>query len=102
MAPHQPRSRKCVGRVQQCIAGLLLQIYLLVAIPSFHLAAQAREMGADRFALELTRDKQSRALVSASKCGDLWLAEDPLFEQLYLNTHPSMARRIRLANEYQP
>jgi STE24 endopeptidase len=81
---------------------VLLQIYLLIAIPAFHLTAQVREMGADRFALELTRDKRSRALVSASKCGDLWLAEDPLFERLYLNTHPSMAKRIRLANEYRP
>jgi STE24 endopeptidase len=80
---------------------LLLQIYLLIAIPAFHLIAQAREMGADRFALELTHDKQSRALVSASRCGDLWLAEDPLFERLYLNTHPSTAKRIRQANEYQ-
>jgi Zn-dependent protease with chaperone function len=80
---------------------VLLQIYLLIAIPAFHLTAQVREMGADRFALELTRDKHSRALVSASRCGDLWLAEDPLFKRLYLNTHPSTAKRIRLANEYQ-
>lgn len=81
---------------------LLLQSQLLITVPAFNLVAQRREMDADRFALELTRDSQARAAISASKCGDLWLTEDPLFERLYLNTHPSAAERVRLANEHRP
>lgn len=80
----------------------LLQLYLLVAIPAFNLTAQKRELDADRFALELTHDNEARAKVSATKCGDLWLPDDPLFERLYINTHPSVARRVRFANEYRP
>lgn len=82
------------------LIGLLLQAYLLVAVPTFHLIAQKRELDADRFALELTGDWFSRASVSAARCGDLWLPEDPLFDRLYLNTHPSTGKRVRLANEF--
>jgi Zn-dependent protease with chaperone function len=69
-------------------------------VPTFHLIAQKRELDADRFALELTGDWFSRASVSAARCGDLWLPEDPLFDRLYLNTHPSTGKRVRLANEF--
>lgn len=82
------------------LTGLLLQAYLLIAVPTFHLVAQQRELDADRFALELTGDWFSRASVSAARCGDLWLPEDPLFDRLYLNTHPSTGRRVRLANAF--
>jgi STE24 endopeptidase len=80
---------------------VLLQLYLLIAVPAFHLTAQVRELDADRFSMALTDDSRARALVAASRCGDLWLAEDPLFERLYLNTHPSTAKRIRTANEFR-
>lgn len=80
----------------------LVQVYLLAAVPAFNLAAQRIELGADRFALELTRNNHDRARVSADQCGRLWLPEDTLFARLYLNTHPSVAKRIRLANEYRP
>ena len=82
--------------------AVLLQIYILVATPAFNLTAQQVELAADRFALELTRNNDARARVSADRCGRLWLPEDTLYARLYLNTHPSMARRIRLANEYRP
>jgi STE24 endopeptidase len=81
---------------------LLLQLYLLVAIPAFNLIAQKAELDADRFALELTRDNSARARVSSTPCGRLWLANDTLFDRLYLNTHPSLATRIHLANTYKP
>lgn len=81
---------------------LLLQLYLLLAVPAFNLTAQARELGADRFALDLTHDNRARSLVSANACGNLWLAEDPWFDRLYLNTHPSIGRRVRFANQYRP
>jgi Zn-dependent protease with chaperone function len=80
----------------------LIQIYLLIAIPVFNLTAQHIELEADRFALELTRDNDARARVSADQCGRLWLPEDTLFARLYLHTHPSVAERIRLANDYRP
>lgn len=82
--------------------AVLLQISILVATPAFNLTAQQVELAADRFALELTRNNDARAGVSADRCGRLWLPEDTLYARLYLNTHPSMARRIRLANEYRP
>ena len=86
------------------LLGVLLQIYVLVATPVFNLTAQQVELEADRFALELTRNNDARARVSADRrtCGRLWLPEDTLYARLYLNTHPSMATRIRLANEYRP
>jgi len=80
----------------------LVQIYLLVAVPAFNLTAQRVELEADRFALELTRNNDARARVSADQCGRLWLPEDTLFARLYLNTHPSVAKRIQLANDYRP
>ncbi|MEO8314922.1 MAG: M48 family metalloprotease [Pseudomonadota bacterium] len=82
------------------LLALLLQGYLLVAMPAFHLTAQRRELDADRFALDLTQDKQARVAVSGRQCGGLWLTEDPLFDRLYLNTHPSVAKRLRLANDF--
>jgi Zn-dependent protease with chaperone function len=81
---------------------VLLQGYLLIAVPAFHLTAQKRELDADRFAIDLTGDRQARAAISGRKCGDLWLAEDPLFEKLYLNTHPSVGDRLRLAENHPP
>lgn len=81
---------------------VLFQIYLLLCIPVFNLTAQRIELEADRFALEITRDNDARARVSADQCGRLWLPEDTLYARLYLHTHPSVARRIRLANEYRP
>lgn len=84
------------------LLAVLLQIYMLVAIPAFNLTAQRVELAADRFALELTRNNDARARVSADQCGRLWLPEDTLYARLYLNTHPSVAKRIRLANEYRP
>jgi Zn-dependent protease with chaperone function len=83
------------------LLAVLLQIYMLVATPAFNLTAQQVELAADRFALELTRNNDARARVSADKCG-LWLPEDTLYARLYLFTHPSLARRLRLANEYRP
>jgi Zn-dependent protease with chaperone function len=81
---------------------VLLQIYMLVATPAVNLTAQQVELAADRFALELTRNNDARARVSAGHCGRLCLPEDTLYARLYLNTHPSVAERIRLANEYRP
>jgi STE24 endopeptidase len=81
---------------------VVLQIYMLVATPAFNLTAQRIELAADRFALELTRNNEARARVSADQCGRLWLPDDTLYARLYLNTHPSVAKRIRLANEYRP
>jgi STE24 endopeptidase len=80
----------------------IAQLYMLVAIPAFNLTAQRVELEADRFALELTRENDARARVSADQCGRLWLSEDTLFDRLYRNTHPSVARRINLANSYRP
>ena len=81
---------------------VIVQLYMLIAIPIFNLTAQHVELEADRFALELTQDNEARALVSASQCGRLWLAEDTLFDRLYRNTHPSIADRVNLANSYRP
>jgi len=80
----------------------LFQVYLLIAIPVFNRTAQHVELDADRFALELTRDNDARARVSADQCGRLWLPEDTRFARLYLHTHPSVAKRILLANNYRP
>lgn len=86
------------------LLAAMLQVYVLVATPAFNLFAQQVELEADRFALELTRNNDARARVSADRqtCGRLWLPEDTLYARLYLYTHPSMATRIRLANEYRP
>ena len=86
------------------LLAVLLQIYVLVATPAFNLTGQHVELEADRFALELTRNNDARARVSADRqtCGRLWLPEDTLYARLYLYRHPSMATRIRLANEYRP
>jgi len=80
----------------------IAQLYMLIAIPAFNLTAQHIELGADRFALELTRENEARARVSADQCGRLWLSEDTLFDRLYRTTHPSVADRINLANSYRP
>jgi STE24 endopeptidase len=81
---------------------LLLQVFILLATPAFNLTAQPIELAADRFALELTRDNDARARISADQCGRLWLPEDTLYARLYVNTHPSIGKRVRLANEYRP
>jgi Zn-dependent protease with chaperone function len=81
---------------------LLIQVYILAVTPAFNLTAQYVELEADRFALEVTKNNEARARVSADQCGRLWLPEDTLFARLYLHTHPSVAKRIRLANEYSP
>ena len=81
---------------------VIAQLYMLVAVPVFNRAAQHIELEADRFALELTRENEARARVSADQCGRLWLSEDTLFDRLYRNTHPSVADRINLANSYRP
>ena len=78
------------------------QLYMLIAVPAFNLTAQHIELEADRFALELTRENEARARVSADQCGRLWLSEDTLFDRLYRNTHPSVAERVNLANSYRP
>jgi Zn-dependent protease with chaperone function len=86
------------------LLAVLLQIYILAATPAFNLTGQHVELAADRFALELTRNNDARARVSADRqtCGRLWLPEDTLYARLYLYSHPSMATRIRLANQYRP
>ncbi len=81
---------------------IVVQLYMLIAVPAFNLTAQKVEIEADRFALELTQDNDARARVSADQCGRLWLAEDTVFSRLYRNTHPSVADRVNLANTYRP
>jgi Zn-dependent protease with chaperone function len=77
----------------------------LVALP-FGRAYQRDgvEQRADRFALDLTHDNHSEAMlyVKDMKCYPLLVASPGAFYQAFRATHPSIAQRIRFANGYHP
>jgi len=79
-----------------------LQLFLLAAIPVFNLVSQHIELEADRFSLELTHHNEARVKIASEPCGRLWLPEETLFRQLYVNNHPDMATRVQFARTYKP
>jgi STE24 endopeptidase len=85
------------------LLALCLFLFGLVVLPANHAFSRWREQLADRSALDLTgnRDGFIRAM---RKLGDQNLADmepHPAIEFL-LHDHPSLARRIRWAEQWQP
>jgi STE24 endopeptidase len=84
---------------------LLLTVAYLVALP-FGRAFQQEmvEQRADRFALDLTHDNASEAMlyVKDMKCYSLLVSRPSPFYRAFRATHPSIEERIRFANAYHP
>jgi STE24 endopeptidase len=86
------------------VVSILMAAYL-VALP-FGRAFQ-REMvehRADRFALDLTHDNASEAMlyVKDMRCYSLMVSRPSLFYRTFRATHPSIEQRIRFADTYHP
>ena len=81
---------------------LIFFIFSLITGPLGNAFSRWAERGADRFALDVTRDRES--FVSAmTKLSDLNLADPephPLIE-FFLYDHPAISRRIQMARDYR-
>ena len=82
--------------------GIVMALYGLVTMPLDNAYSRWRERKSDRYALEMTRN--GPAFASAfTRLANQNLAEidpEPWVEFL-LHGHPSLAKRIRMANEYE-
>ena len=80
---------------------LILFAFWLCVLPLFNWEARSIEHEADRFGLELTHNNRANALLYAG-----WAQHYPAnydwFTLAFRATHPSLADRIRFANEYKP
>jgi STE24 endopeptidase len=83
------------------LAVLILAAFWLCVLPLFNWEARSIEHEADRFGLELTHTNHANALLYAS-----WAKNYPAnydwFALTFRATHPSIADRIRFANDYKP
>jgi len=80
----------------------LLTFIWLAILPFFNLFARHIELEADRFGLELTHQNHAAAMIFA-KDAQTGLATDwDTFFLIFQGTHPSIATRIKFANDYRP
>jgi hypothetical protein len=89
-------------------ASLPLLVLCVIALwlavtPAFLAFDRHIEREADRFALELSHENDAAARLFAAwaKQGTDWIQPDR-FALAFFYTHPSMAERIRMANDYHP
>jgi Zn-dependent protease with chaperone function len=82
---------------------LILSLLWLAVLPAFNWEARSIEHEADRFGLELTHENHAMAELFAG-----WARSGlspPDYDWFFLTfraTHPSLAERIRFANDYRP
>ena len=82
---------------------LILSLLWLAVLPAFNWEARSIEHEADRFGLELTHENRAMAELFAG-----WARSGlspPDYDWFFLTfraTHPSLAERIRFANDYRP
>jgi Zn-dependent protease with chaperone function len=80
---------------------LILLGFWLSILPTFNWYSRDIEHEADRFGLELTHTNRANAELYAG-WAKTFPAEYDSFFYLFRATHPSLADRIRFANEYRP
>ena len=79
----------------------VVEVYFLVFSPLLNWWSRRLESGADRFALQLTRDPTSFAgAMQRIGCQNLVELCPPRWSELLLATHPALQRRIRLAETW--
>ncbi|MGA9520627.1 MAG: M48 family metalloprotease [Myxococcaceae bacterium] len=82
---------------------LLFGLIQLVILPPVNAFRQWVELEADRFALEMTRQNAVQgAMLAEHAHGGLVVPESSAFAMRFRNSHPSVAERIRLSNDYRP
>lgn len=82
------------------IVAILFGFWLCV-LPLFNWEARSIEREADRFGLELTHEGHANAQLFASWAKDVPPDYDAFF-LLFRATHPSLAERTAMANDYRP
>ncbi len=80
---------------------LILFGFWLCVLPLFNWEARAIEHEADRFGLELTHTSRANAELYAG-WAKTYPADYDWFFETFRATHPSLAERIRFANDYKP
>ena len=80
----------------------LLTFIWLAILPFFNLFARHIEFEADRFGLELTHENQPAAMIFAKDAQTGLAPEWDTFFLIFQGTHPSIATRIKFANDYRP
>jgi Zn-dependent protease with chaperone function len=80
---------------------LILFGFWLCVLPLFNWEARAIEHEADRFGLELTHTNRANAELYAG-WAKTYPADYDWFFETFRATHPSLAERIRFANDYKP
>lgn len=80
---------------------LILFAFWLAVLPLFNWEARSIEHEADRFGLELTHTNRANAQLYAGWAKDVPPNYDWFFAT-FRATHPSLADRIRFANDYRP
>jgi Zn-dependent protease with chaperone function len=83
------------------LAVLILFGFWLCVLPLFNWEARSIEHEADRFGLELTHSNRASAELYAGWAKD-YAPDYDWFFRTFRATHPSIAERIRFANEYRP
>jgi STE24 endopeptidase len=82
---------------------LIFNAFYLVALPPVNAFRQHVELEADRFALELNRNNETQSQMIASWAGQKGnVSEWNTFFKFFRASHPSLATRITLSNNYQP
>ncbi len=79
---------------------ILFGVWLCI-LPAFNWEARSIEHEADRFGLELTHTGRANAELYAG-WAKTYPAEYDTFFYIFRATHPSLADRIRFANDYKP
>ncbi|HXC53807.1 MAG TPA: M48 family metalloprotease [Rhizomicrobium sp.] len=85
------------------LVALILIAFWLCILPLFNWEARSIEREADRFGLELTHSGRASAELYAGwlRGGRITPDYDGFF-RIFRATHPSLAERIRMANDYKP
>jgi STE24 endopeptidase len=79
----------------------VVEVYFLVATPLLNWWSRRLESGADRFALQLTRDPAGFAgAMRRIGCQNLVELCPPRWSEVLLATHPALQRRIQLAQSW--
>ena len=80
---------------------LILSAFWLCLLPLFNWEARSIEREADRFGIELTHENRANAELFAG-----WASKYPpdydMFFLIFRATHPSLADRIAMMNDYRP
>ena len=80
---------------------LILSVFWLCVLPLFNWEARSIEREADRFGIELTHENHANAELFAS-WADKFPPDYDAFFLLFRATHPSLAERIAMMNDYHP